>query len=512
MNLAKVTRPRAYRAIATGLLAALITLLTLHAVGVGIDMVAAIRYPLQLNYGEGIVWQQGIRIPGPLMYATSTTLPFIVFHYPPVYYLLVRAAQWLQPDYLVAGRTVAALSTASLPPLIAALVLAATHRRAFPQTPPRIIALSATAGLVVLCLHAVHSWGLIARVDMPGFALALAGLLAATRADGRFWGTTVALLLCAAAVFTKQTLLPAGAAVFVVACLRRPAPALAAALLVALLCVAAVAGLQHATAGGFLQNVIGNNINRLSLDQALHVLSNERQSLPAMAVMAAAGLWTLWTLAPSLFRLRPGAALSEVASLRRADPALAARAMLVLYFAFATLFLFTLFKVGGWVNYLIDWFCAGGILMGVMLVDLDRRYAQPGLIAALTVLLLGVQLSPLRLIPDAAEPAAIAAQRRAVALIRAADRPVASEDMTLLMRAGKEVTFEPSIVTELASVGRWDETPLVQMIRNGGFAFILSATGPDWYIDRRTPAVTAAIRQSYPNVQQLGPDIWIRTR
>ena len=506
-------RPGLPRIIVTGLLAVLITLLTLHTVGVGIDFIAAIRYPLQLNYGEGIVWQQGVLIPGPRMYQASRTLPFIVFHYPPVYYLLVRAALLLQPDYLAAGRLVAALSAAALPPLIAALVLAATRQRAFPRTPPRTIALAVAAGLAVLCLHAVHSWGIVVRVDMPGFALALAGLLVAIRADGRFWGTTLALLLCAAAVFTKQTLIPAGAAVFVIAVLRRPAPALAAAAVAAVASLGAVAWLQHATAGGFLQNVVGGNLNRLSALQAARVILYERNSLPVMAVMAAAGLWVVYTLLPSLFRLRLGAAVSEAWSLRRADPAAAARAMLVIYFVFATVFLLTLFKIGGWTNYLIDWLCAGGVLMGIMLVDLDRRpQAHPGLIAALIAVMIGIQLSPLRAVPDAAEPAALAGQRRAVALIRAADRPVASEDMTLIMRGGKEVPFEPSIVTELASVGSWDETPLVQMIRTGGFAFILSSSGPEWFIERRTPAVSAAIREAYPHVEQLGPDIWIRTK
>ena len=506
-------RPNLTRLAATGLLAILITLLTLHTVAVGIDFAAAIRYPLQLNYGEGIVWQQGVLIPGPQMYQATRTLPFIVFHYPPVYYLLVRAALLLQPDYLAAGRTVAALSAIALPPLIAALILAATRQRAFPNTPPRTMALAASAGLAVLCLHAVHSWGTVVRVDMPGFALALAGLLVATRADGRFWGTTLALLLCAAAVFTKQTLIPAGAAVFVIAVLRRPAPALAAAAIAALASLATVAWLQHATDGGFLQNVVGGNLNRLSALQAARTILYERQSLPIMAVMAAAALWTLHTLLPSLHRARLAAALAETWSLRNADPAAAARAMLLLYFALATVFLFTLFKIGGWTNYLIDWLCAGGVLMGIMLVDLDRRpNAHPALAAALILILLGVQLSPLRTVPDAPEPAALAGQRRAVALIRAASAPVASEDMTLIMQAGKQVTFEPSIVTELASVGSWDETPLVQMIRTNAFAFILSSSGPEWFIERRTPAVSAAIREAYPNVEQLGPDIWIRRK
>jgi hypothetical protein len=48
--------------------------------------------------------------------------------------------------------------------------------------------------------------------------------------------------------------------------------------------------------------------------------------------------------------------------------------------------------------------------------------------------------------------------------IAAAKKPVALEDMTLLMRGGRPVIFEPAIVIELASLGRWDQEPLVNMI------------------------------------------------
>ena len=97
----------------TGLvpLGALLTLLAIHVVGVGLDFVAAIRYPFELGYAEGIIWQQAALIPGPRMYSSSQELPFIVFHYPPLYHLLARAALSLQPDFLAAGRLVSALST-----------------------------------------------------------------------------------------------------------------------------------------------------------------------------------------------------------------------------------------------------------------------------------------------------------------------------------------------------------------------------------------------------------------
>ena len=54
--------------------------------------VALIPAPLSLDYGEGIVIQQALMMTGPAAYGSITELPFIVFHYPPVYHLVTRAA------------------------------------------------------------------------------------------------------------------------------------------------------------------------------------------------------------------------------------------------------------------------------------------------------------------------------------------------------------------------------------------------------------------------------------
>jgi hypothetical protein len=102
-------------------------------------------------------------------------------------------------------------------------------------------------------------------------------------------------------------------------------------------------------------------------------------------------------------------------------------------------------------------------------------------------------------------------QETLVRRIAAADKPVASEDMTLLMRAGKPIMFEPSIVTELASVGRWDEAPLVAMIRDGGFAFMITTSNDPGDHSRRTPAVDAAMRAAYPRVEHVLPELWLHS-
>jgi hypothetical protein len=474
------------------LMAALLAFLAVHAIGVGLDFVAAIRYPFELDYGEGIVWQQAALIPGPRMYGRSPELPFIVFHYPPLYYFLVRAAAWAIPDMLAAGRLVAAISTVLIAPLVAGLVLVATPH-AGARRPPMQIAIAVATGLLVLCLHAVRTWGLLMRVDMPSVALGLAGVLVAARANGGLRGTACALLLCVASVYCKQTELPAGIAIFLVTLWRRPRAALAAAAIALVVGLAALGLLQVLTSGGFLHNIIGDNLNRFSPRTARFVFTRELSSLPFAAVMLVGFAAVLRGLGPRFLL---------------ADRAAAARAMIALHFLLATLMLVTVFKSGASFNYLLDWLTIGGVLIGVLLCELRDRRLDFALLVALT--LAAVAVLPFRQLPDRMPSEMLAEQSALVARIAAADKPVASEDMVLLMRAGKPVIFEPAIVTELAMLGLWDENPLVQMIRAHGFAFMITGDDHPGGTLRRSPAVDAAMREAYPRSERIRElDLWL---
>ena len=494
------------------LLAVLLALLALHALGVVLDFGQAIRFPYEIDYGEGIVWQQALLIPGPRMYSTSTALPFIVFHYPPLFYLLVRAVHLVQPDFLAAGRTVSAICAVLVVPSLVGLVLLVTAR---PGVRPsrRTVAIAVMVGLLALCLHAVRTWGLVMRVDLVAVMLCLAGLLVGAWADGRFWGTTVALLLCVAGVYGKQTQLAPGIAVAVFALVRRPRAGLGAIAVAGATGLAVLGLMQGLTDGGFVQNIIGSNLNRWgSWRQALWNIRDEVGSAPFMLMAAGAWLW----LAQSVLAgqpLRWSLLIAAPAAWHRAPPATARLSLLLLHFVLASLMLVTVAKVGANFNYLIEWLCAGTVLIGVTLVDFARSATWRGRAfpVALAVLLVAVAAQPVRQVSGFEAPLVLARNAALVERIRAADKPVASEDMTLLMRAGKPVVFEASIVTELASVGRWDEAPLICMIRDHGFAFMLITKDEPGGSERRTPAVDAAMREAYPVIEQVGPHLFLRS-
>jgi hypothetical protein len=302
--------------------------------------------------------------------------------------------------------------------------------------------------------------------------------------------------------------LPVGVAVFLVALLRNPRGTLCAAGLAGVFGLGALGLMQGLTEGGFLHNIVGYNINHFTLQHAYWVFQPERSSCLFMVLMPVAagttllGLFDQYPTDPSLPAI--GQLLSR---LRSADRATTARAMVLLHFALASLMLFTLLKTGATYNYLLDWLCVGGALIGVLLCDLVSTEWRFSLVTAL--LILGVLNLPFREIPEPIPQEQLDQQAALVHRIAAAEKPVASEDMTLLMRAGKPVVFEPAIVTELASLGRWDEAPLVNMIRSGGFAFMITTEDKPGGSVRRTPAVDAAMREAYPRVEQVGPALWL---
>ena len=511
MGLAPVaTAPRTGRAAlewaGAAALTILLAILAAHVAGLVLDFRFALRYPYELEYGEGVVWNQATRIPGPTMYSSGSGLPFIVFNYPPVFYLAARVLAAVTPDMLSAGRLVSILSTVAVGPLVAALVL--TAGRPYGQRlMMRHVAIGLAAGMLATSLHALRMWGLVMRVDMIAIMLGLAGVLLAARANGRILGTTLGLLLCVAAVYAKQTQLPAGLAVFTVVLLRRPRKALIAGGIALAAALVALLGMELATGGGFLQNILGYNVNRFSLTYFARSLWGERTSFPFMVLMVLAAAWVLL----GLWKQRaPGPRLRAVGQLilivRLIDPTMAARAMIVLHFGLATLMLATMLKSGGNYNYLIDFLCVGSVLIGILLCDLLSNL-RPFLLVTV-MLAVGVAALPLRHMPDRLPLADLDRQAILVSRIRTAEKPVASEELTLMMRAGKPILFEPSIVTELAALGRWDERPLLRMIEHDELAFMITTEDTRGGTDRRSAAVDAAMRAHYPRVEKVGPELW----
>ena len=470
----------------------------------------AIRYPFEIDYGEGIVWQQALRIASGHAYGSIAHFPAIVFHYPPVFHLLsMAAAAIFGLDQLAAGRTVSIVSTI----LIGCFAGLIVFRSLSEETGTAAASICAViGGLIVFTLWPVLLWAPLMRVDMAATAFSLAGVLLGIVALRRPAVIHGAALCFVAAVYTKQTSIVAPAATFLTLLLVCPKVARAGIATAILSGLAVLGALTWWTDGGFIRHIFLYNINRFEAWRLQWVATATALHSVYFGV-AAIGLW--WRLRDCLPAYR-GASLAGIRDRLRAVPADAALFLILVYFTLATAMLITIAKSGSNQNYLIEWLCVLAILVGLAMreaavavigasVAAARPRSPPFLLSAILPVAVAVQVLMLPPMPDQTDRGPIADIQGVVTLVREARRSVISDDMVILLRAGKEVEWEPAIFAELASKGMWDERPFVRLIRNHQFGFFVTVGDRgDWLFDSRyTPAVADAIESAYPSERHL---------
>ena len=445
----------------------------------------AIGYPYDLDYGEGIVWQQMDNIVAGHGYAPLGTFPAIVYHYPPVYHLVVAGAAALTGgDALATGRTVSLVATLAAMAMIGWLAssAAATDDRASRGIGAVVAALAFAASPTLL------TWAPLMRVDMLATALTLGGLCLTVRSLRDPERVPVgAAILFALAVYTKQTAILAPLAVFAALLVVRRRTAWRFAVVSGALGLAALAVLMAASHGQFLRHVVSYNVNRFDPDRWRLLVA----TLGSQAIALAIALAVVTGMARTLVR----------------SPA---RLVLALYLATRFLTLPLSLKSGASDNYLIDLFSIAAIFVGVgaagVAAAVIRGGAWPRAFVTLLVLAaLPVQAARLGEAHDAArDPDWRADADAIVARIRATPEPVVSDYMVLTRRAGRPVLFEPAIAAELAHSGLYDEAGLVALIRRGALGFFVTQGDGHWYAERYNPAVRAAIAAAYPRIERHG--------
>lgn len=457
-------------------------------------------FPFQFDYGEGIVWQQMRNIWRGEAYGPLGVFPSIVYHYPPVFHVVSGAlARGFGLDELLAGRLVSLLATLASAGLVGCLT-ASTIRQ-----PSRTVPL-VCAGLAALACFGwgpIVVWSPLMRVDMLACAFSLAGLVLVVRGlDRPSWidAASVAFVL---AVYTKQVSVAAPAAAFLA--LYRVRPALAWRLAGGCLLLGSITLviLSALTGGGFVRHVFLYNVNRfdpmrgLSLVDLLswHVL---------LIVPAALGLHIAWP--------RCREAWTGRTSGRDAFAAL----MAISYLVLKTLMLPMIMKSGAAGNYFVEWCFALTIFIGLGMqpavslasnaVTTDQRLSP----IVMAVVLVGVSIEATTAwrwdVDDASVRANAEALRPVVAAIAASTRPVISDEMTLPIRAGRDVLWEPAISAELGHSGVYDQAAFVAMVRAGMFGFFVTEgrRGDGLFDERYNAPVASAMEAGYPVERPVG--------
>jgi len=196
-------------------------------------------------------------------------------------------------------------------------------------------------------------------------------------------------------------------------------------------------------------------------------------------------------------------------------------AVVTIRYSVTTAMIVTVGKSGASNNYLIEVMCVWSVVIGTFVVSSADQFlafcsgtkstghaiTHPLLVMALGCLL-ALQMTVMR--TSAGEysnmtPAYIQALDSLRSRIANTNKPVLSDDMVLLLRAGKEVQWEPAIFAELASQGRWDQGLIIDRIAAHDFAMIVTTERPDseTYHARYTPDVERAIEAAYPRLETL---------
>lgn len=484
---------RAIGTVAALLLGAVVALLlrdVLHFIASGI---AAIGYPFELDYGEGPILNQIVQLAaGHSIYQPLRPGAYAFGNYPPVFYGLVAAIDLLVGNPLAMGR---ALSVAAA--LLTAVVIGLlVWRAARPEVGPVPRALSAVVGgLAFLRLSYVAAWAPLLRVDMVACLLAFAGVWMFTRAaaHGASLGWCVVPFLLA--FFTKQSAVAAVGACLVVGLVRAPRRTLRFGALLVAAGTAVFATLMAVTHGEFYFHVVTVNHNFYSWKQTAAFLSDALVRYPIALAIAL------------VF------AISLVAETRRRRSTTGGweRPVFGVYLLTSFLVSLTVGKLGAEVNYLIE--LMGVVCAAVAVAVADGFAPSPqasggGAAASSIVLpaLLLWQVAGLSHrpaiewveIPDTQERQEMS---QLLEMVRRTPGPVLSEDMTLLVLAGKPVEFQPFDMTQLAYMGLWDQRDFVHRIADEAFGLIILrfdvAAPSTLAYTRFSPEMLAAIRTHY---------------
>ncbi len=445
---------------------------------------SAITFPYPLDYGEGPILDQAVRL-GRLENIYPRDLsrpPYRVSNYPPLHLALQAPLTRLAGPAYWYGRGLAAGSV-----LLASAGIVLVLRALGGDW---IAAL--TGGLLLPSFPHVVDWSRLDRVDGVALALSMAALVFAARGPQSRRSCLIAAALLVAAIYTRQSHALAGPFTVCLFLLARGSRrrALETAATIAASSLVLLLALQVATGGGFFRHVVTANVNPFFWPRVWPYLVE------------------VWTQAPALVL---GAAVITIAG--RASPSWW---LVVPYLVGATASALTVGKVGSGVNYLYELFAALALATGALLAWTRRwPWVRIGLLVVVAWQLRTLDRwtgehreRPLR---------ARLAQREEISrlseIVRTADGPVlADEMMGLLPLNGRPVWLQPFEFRLLEWAGLWHEDGLVRDIERARFAVILLYDPPDFDSpgQRWSDREREAIMRSYRATDRLADNVVYR--
>jgi hypothetical protein len=427
------------------------------------------RYPL--DYGEAPLVDQAMRLAaGQNIYRTDlSSPPYTVSNYPPLYPLALALFVKLSGPSFLAGRVISILSTLASALVLRLIIKTFTQDR---------LAANITA-MFFLAIPYVVYWSPLLRVDMLALALSLTGLYVLVRGSTTRRDLVVSSLLLVAAVFTRQSyILAAPLAAFVWLWTNDKRNAITLAALVGAMTILLFITLNVITQGGFYFNVITANVNEFDIERLEDWMSRLRGTAPILLYFGGAFL----LLAPGRVRSWP---------------------LLVPYLIGASLSALTIGKIGSNANYLLELSAALSLVAGAVVAwSRGRSWIYAAILILLTLQtgqLMQYTLSyPVDDLKSRLKPSKELKDLEWI--VQTADDPaMADEFMGFFTLENRPLYIQPFEVTQLAEAGLWDQSDLLDSIRQKEFSVILihHYMGGPAYKERWTPEMLSAIMQNY---------------
>jgi hypothetical protein len=436
--------------------------------------VVPLRY--SMDYGEAPLVDQAMRLAnGQNIYrADISTPPYTISNYPPLYVAVVALGVKVAgpAKAFATGRLVSALSA-----WIAALCIAFIVHKA---TKDRLAAF--IAATVFIAFPFVTFWSPLLRIDMFALALSLAGLALLVSQPISTPRFILSGLLLTAAIFTRQSYAlaaPLAAFIWLIGPEWNWRRALQFAALVGGTSLVLFFILNTLTGGGFFFNIVTANVNEFGMDR----LRYNFDTLVAAALLP---------LLIGVFSLFLG---------RRWNPLWMLAAP---YLIGASLSALTIGKIGSNVNYLLELCAALGLAAGVVIAWSRAHATVPHSLRALLLILLALGLTRMMHVTLMEKTGDLRNRQVNFTELNKLETFVkdtsltilADEYMGMLTLQGRPLVIQPFEVTQLAVAGKWDQTPLLESIRNHEFSAIILYDQP-WSNERWTPEMLDAIYSSY---------------
>lgn len=410
-----------------------------------------VGYPFALGLGESPLMQAAMHLAdGRIPYRELNSPPYSLVPYGPVYLLLSALLYKMHATLFLGGRLITLGAT-----LAAAAGVYAIVRR---QWPSGTRAPAAAAAMLFVAHPYTQQWSVQVNVDMLGVCLSLwTFILLARRVSADQAPSRKEPLLALTAFFTKSSMIAASAAYFAHGLLdRRYRRALSYAAVTGGAAALIYVVLYSVTDGWYYYHTTYEIGRRWVFYQ--FILFYWWDALKTGPLIVAA---------PVLLLMWPEARRS-------------AGRMFVAYLGFALALTLSLSKQGSDTNYLLESCALFSVCFGGILSVLALREGATGRLARLAAWALCAGQLWAWAAPNL-DLAGIRARYgenarfygRIAEFVRQADGPVISEDMSLLLRAGKEIFYEPFPMGQMSYSGVWDDTRILRELDNKTFPMVI---------------------------------------